>query len=98
MGLIGKKELEHLAGLARLEIDGRGEEKLANDLEKILGHFDELKEVNTDGIEPMTGGTFLENVWREDEAKKERLTSETSTSAFPDKDDGYLKIPAVFNE
>lgn len=98
MALISKKELEHLARLARLEIDGRSEEKLANDLEKILKHFEELKEVNTDGVEPMTGGTFLENIWREDELKKERLTGESSSAAFPEKDDGYLKIPAVFGE
>ncbi len=96
MALITKKELEHLAELARLELDGRSEEKLAHDLEAILKHFEELKEVNTEGVTPMTGGTFLKNVWRNDEVLKDRLQGSSSTAAFPETKDGFLKVPGVF--
>jgi len=39
---IGKRELEHLAKLSRIELDPREEEKLIKDLGAILEHFNEL--------------------------------------------------------
>ncbi len=96
MPLISKKELEHLAELARIELHAHNEEKLLKDLEKILGHFEELKEVNTENVTPATGGTDLKNILREDEEKAERLGPDEVVDAFPDSQDGYLKVPPVF--
>ena len=84
--IINKKTLEYLAELSRIELDGRSEEKLLNDLQKILEYFEELKEVDTENIEPtrlpspegeafggqVAGGTIGKNVFRNDE---ERSTS-----------------------
>ena len=52
---IDKKTLEHLTELSRIELEKKSEDKLLEDLQKILGHFEELKEVNTENIEPMAG-------------------------------------------
>ncbi len=78
--LIDKKTLEYLAELSRIELDGRSEEKLLKDLQNILGHFEELKSIDTENVEPtrlpspegeafggqVAGGTIQKNVFRED--------------------------------
>lgn len=95
--MLGKKELEHLAELARLELTKGTENKLLKDLENILNYFDELKEVNTDEVKPMTGGTESVNVWREDETQN-RIPNGKALGQFPERAKGYLKVPPVFEE
>jgi aspartyl-tRNA(Asn)/glutamyl-tRNA(Gln) amidotransferase subunit C len=92
---IGKKELEHLAKLARIELAPGEEEKLLKDLGNILDHFKELNELDTVNITPMTGGTALMNVLREDE-ERESTNRGAGVDAFPESKDGYLKVPPVF--
>lgn len=94
--MITKKELQHLAELARLEIKEADQEKLLRDLEKILGHFEELKEINTENVEPVSGGHDLKNVWREDGIKESRPNRHPAVDAFPETENGFLKIPPVF--
>lgn len=91
---INKKTLEHLAGLARLELTEYEEEKLLKDLEHILAYFEELKSLETSG-NALTRGTEAENVFHDDE-NPARLTQGAGTENFPDTHEGYLKIPPVF--
>lgn len=94
--MIQKKDLERLSELARLKIPEAEEKKLLQDLEKILGHFEELKEIDTSNVEPMSGGTLSKNVYREDEIVKNHLSGEKAVEQFPEKEKGFLKIPPVF--
>jgi len=93
--LLNKKSLEHLAALARIDLKSGEEEKLLSDLQSILNHFKELQEIDTSAVEPMAGGTQLRSVVREDTAG---LTDDTGkgADAFPDANNGYLKVPPVF--
>lgn len=93
---IDKKTLEHLAELTRLELKPNEEEKLLQDLQKILDHFEELKSIDTAGIKPVSGGTHLTNVFRDDE-KGENTNIRSGTETFPITEDGFLKIPPVFS-
>ena len=98
-GGIGKKELEHLAALARIELDPNEEEKLLKDLGDILGHFKELQELDTANVPPMTGGTDLTNVFRadgEEDGGRENTNRGAGVDAFPESKDGYNKVPPVF--
>lgn len=52
MNQIGIKDVEHIAGLARIKLGEREKEKYAKELGSILGYIDKLKEVNTEGVEP----------------------------------------------
>lgn len=97
MSEITKKSLEHLADLARLELSEKEEENFLKDLESILGHFKELESLDTSNVQPMTGGTSLKNVLRDDEAHQSSLPAAPVVDAFPEKDKGYLKVPAVFD-
>ncbi len=100
MAIISRKSLEHLAELARIELTPEESKKLLKDLKKILKHFEELKELNTDKVEPMTGGTLLRNVFREDEVdfgKKSEMTNIEGRiiDSFPEVEKGFLKVPKV---
>jgi aspartyl-tRNA(Asn)/glutamyl-tRNA(Gln) amidotransferase subunit C len=96
MSSINKNSLEHLANLARIELHAAEEEKLMKDLEKILEHFNELKEIATDDVPPMTGGTELKSVMREDTKDSEKIPSARAVEQFPDSENGFLKVPPVF--
>jgi len=95
MSAIGKRELEHLAKLARIELDPREEEKLLKDLGNILDYMKELQELDTADVPPMAGGTELKNIFRDD-AERENTNRGAGVEAFPEKESGYLKIPPVF--
>ncbi|MGB9680581.1 MAG: Asp-tRNA(Asn)/Glu-tRNA(Gln) amidotransferase subunit GatC [Minisyncoccia bacterium] len=81
------KEIEHLLQLARIEITQEEKEKLSSDLENILNYVKQLEEINTDKVEPMSGGSFLENVVREDEMNPEKRNLEK---------EGYFVVPPIF--
>ncbi len=93
--MLTKKDLEKLAELARLDIKPHEEDKLLKDLTSILDHFEELKEINTDNIAPLLGGTSNVNAFREDE-ETENLPKEKALEQFPKKSKGFLKVPPVF--
>ena len=93
---INKELVEHLAELARMKL-GDNEDEQIEDLKEILDYFEELKEVDTENVKPMTGGTFLKNKMREDKCKKsEDFSDDSEINAFPEKSSGYLKVPNVF--
>jgi len=96
---INKKELEHLAELSRIQLDPKEEEKLLSDLGEILNYFEELQKLPTDDVPPMTGGTDLTNILREDDAEhggNESTNRGAGVDAFPESKDGYNKVPPVF--
>jgi|GEM_PF-138394 aspartyl-tRNA(Asn)/glutamyl-tRNA(Gln) amidotransferase subunit C len=95
MATISKEELRHLADLARIKIDPKEEDKLIKDLGSILGHFEELQELDTTTVAPMTGGTDLKNVFRND-TERESTNRGAGLEAFPESKNGFLKIPPVF--
>jgi len=92
---INKQTLEHLAELARIELNSKEEEKLLKDLQKILDHFKELQELDTANTPPMSGGTDLQSVFRGDD-ERSSTNQGSGKDQFPETRDGFLKIPPVF--
>lgn len=88
--------MEYVAKLARIKLTPQEEEKFSKDLGKILDHFKELQELNTQDIKPLTGGTNLTNSLREDKEHSLGRDASAVTKAFPDKENGFLKVPPVF--
>lgn len=93
--VITEKEIEHLAELARLELTAKEKEKLESDLGKILDYFKELESLDTVNVEPLTGGTILNNIMRKDEPERTADTGQ-GQDQFPASRDGFLEIPKVF--
>lgn len=88
-------DIEYLSKLARTDLTEEEKKKFSKDFEKILNHFKELQELDTQNVKPMTGGTNLQNVMRGDEIS-ERDESGKGVSQFPDEKDGYLRVPKIF--
>ena len=86
-------DIQKYASLARIRLTGEEQAKYQKDLEEILGHVAELTKVNTDGVEPMTGGTELRNVFRKD-ALTER---DVFAPSFPQESNSHLKVPKILD-
>jgi len=95
---IDKKTVERIAHLARIELDDIEKDKLGKDLSAILKFVGKLNEVDTKNVEPMTGGTALENVLRDDKQIDKDLQGKSAEliGAAPEKKDGWVKVKAVF--
>jgi len=91
---IDKTTLEHLARLARIELQPGEEEKFIQDLRKILDYFAELQELNTAEVSPGEDG--LKNAFREDDSRRGTREGRGAKS-FPESQRGFLKVPPVFS-
>lgn len=87
-------DIKRYATLAKIKLSPAEQAKYQKDLEEILGHVEELKKIDTSKVEPMTGGTNLRNVFRED-AKREH--PEAFEPQFPSEENGLLKVPKVLD-
>ncbi len=87
-----------MAELAKIELHEHEKDKLIKDLGKILEYFEELKSVNTEGVEPLAGGTSEKNVLRDDVVSERPLGADSGklVEAFPEREGNYLKVPPVF--
>lgn len=92
---ITKKILKHVAGLARIELTVREEDKLAKELQKVVGHFEELQELATDDVPPMAGGGSIVNSFRKDGDHADSQ-SKFGADALPENENGFLRVPPVF--
>lgn len=89
-----KKEAEHVANLARLELAGEEAEAFTGQLGAILNYVEKLKQLNTEGIEPTSHAIPMSNVFREDVIINP-LGQEKALVNAPDKADGCFKVPKV---
>ena len=92
--MISKKDVEHVAKLARLELTEEEKEKFTNQLGDILEYINQLNEVNTENVEPMAHPLPIVNVMREDKIEKyDNL--EAMLKNAPEEEDGYYKVPKI---
>jgi len=92
--LITVKEVEHAAKLARLELCEEEKEKYTEQFSKILDYFNQLKEVNTEDVEPMAHVFPVKNVFRDDKAEVSSIRTEILKNA-PLEEDGFFKVPKI---
>ena len=90
-----KFDIKYFAKLARIKLTPAEEDKFSKDIEQVLDHFKELQELDMSEVEPMTGGTELRNVLREDEPEAGYISA-SGAEHFPEKKDDFLKVPKVF--
>jgi aspartyl-tRNA(Asn)/glutamyl-tRNA(Gln) amidotransferase subunit C len=89
---IRKEDIERLARLARIDIQGK-EEELVKDALNILEYFEQLKDIRTDNISPMSGATDMVNCADSDDVDKTFL--QKGVESFPESKEGYLRVPGV---
>jgi aspartyl-tRNA(Asn)/glutamyl-tRNA(Gln) amidotransferase subunit C len=88
------QDVEHVAGLARLELSQSEKEQFAQQLSAILAYADKLGELDTADVEPTSHVLPVANVMREDKVR-ESVTNETALRNAPDEEDGQFKVHAV---
>ncbi len=90
-------DVDHIAKLARLGLGEQEKEKLGRELAAILAFIEELKEVDTENVEPTTQVTGLQNVSRPDESRTPDESSRRQILAnAPETKDGHIRVKAVF--
>ena len=88
--------LRKLAHLSRLELDQSKEEKLLGELNKILNWVEQLRELDTENVEPLVHLSHEINVLRVDEAQNTVSHQEGLRNA-PRKDSDYFRVPKVLD-
>lgn len=91
---IDHEALQKIAHLARLEVKPEEEEALLTSMDSALTWMEQLNELDTEGVEPLTHVTDAVNNWREDVAHN-TLSREDGLKNAPSHDDIYLKVPKV---
>jgi len=94
MPRITRAEVEHVARLARLELDEATVERMTGQLNDILSHMDKLGELDTTGVPPTTHAMELTNVWREDVVQESTPVEEALQNA-PESDGRSFIVPRV---
>lgn len=93
--MLTKQEVEHIAQLARLGLSEDEKEKFREQLSKILDYVNQLQEVNTKNIEPISQITGLENIERGD-LMKQGDYKEKLLKLAPERENNHFKVKAVF--
>lgn len=94
--MITKKEVQHVAKLARLNMTKKEEEKFTKELSLILDYIEKLKEINVDRIEPTSHPFEIENVMREDISKKPEMeVIQKLIKAAPARKQSYIKVKTI---
>jgi aspartyl-tRNA(Asn)/glutamyl-tRNA(Gln) amidotransferase subunit C len=84
----------HIAKLARVALTNDEAETYRAQLSGIIGHFDVLNGVDTDGVEPTAHTLPLRNVMADDVSRPSMLRDDVLALA-PATEDGYLRVRAV---
>ncbi|MEK6538294.1 MAG: asparaginyl/glutamyl-tRNA amidotransferase subunit C [Nitrospirae bacterium RBG_16_43_11] len=91
---ITRKEVEHVAKLARLALRDEEIETLTNQLGNILTYVEKLNELDTTNIEPTSHVLPIKNVLREDEERKS-IEREKALGNAPDRTEEFFRVPKV---
>jgi len=94
--MITKKEVEHIAKLARLGLTEKEKEKMQKELSSILDYIEKLKEVDISKAKASSHPIKVENVMRNDEVR--RLKPEVRRKIIeqaPETKAGYLKVKSI---
>ena len=88
-------ETRKVARLARLALSDADLATMQKQLSAILDYVDQLKALNTDGVEPMAHPLPVQNVFRADEPSQSLTPNEALANA-PSRLADYFGVPAVF--
>ena len=91
---VDEKTVRRIARLARIKITDEEAKSLEGELSGILNWVEQLDEVDTDGVEPMTRVVAQELKMREDKVTDGEIADAIVKNA-PMVDDHYFVVPKV---
>jgi aspartyl-tRNA(Asn)/glutamyl-tRNA(Gln) amidotransferase subunit C len=91
--MLQRETVDHVARLARLELDEAETEKMAVELSQILDHIEAIRALDLDGVEPTSHVVDLVNALRED-VPAPSLAREVALASAPDPTDSGFGVPS----
>lgn len=91
---VDKDTVAKIARLARIRVDEEHCESLAGELSNILGWIEQLSELDTEGVEPMTSVVSMSLPLREDQVTDGGYPDRVTANA-PEAAHGFYAVPKV---
>jgi aspartyl-tRNA(Asn)/glutamyl-tRNA(Gln) amidotransferase subunit C len=91
---VNEQQVRHVAKLARLALSDAEIDKMVPELNNILGWVEQLAEVDTDGVEPLTAVIDLKLRLRDDVVNDGDVRDAVLANA-PDAQHGFFAVPKV---
>jgi aspartyl-tRNA(Asn)/glutamyl-tRNA(Gln) amidotransferase subunit C len=92
--MLDREQVHKVAVLARLQLTQAEEEKYAVQMSSILDYFEQLSELDTDGVEPTTRAIDLSNITRID-TQIQYQNLDGIFEAAPDREEEFFKVPKI---
>ncbi len=92
--MLTEDEVKKVAEMARIELTDAEVAKFQKDLSSVLDYVEELKNVDTEGLDIVASVTGLENVERPDKAELVDY-QESILSNAPQSKDKYYKVKSI---
>jgi aspartyl-tRNA(Asn)/glutamyl-tRNA(Gln) amidotransferase subunit C len=94
-------DVRWVAHLARLELSDAELETMTRQLSAIVGYVDQLRQVDTEGVEPLAHALEVHNVFRGDDSAPSLSVEEALANAPDRRKDAegrqYYGVPAVLD-
>ena len=91
---LSKKEVEHVAWLAHIELSEQEKTLFTEQFNEILDYFKKIDEVDTEGVEPTYHVLDLNNISRKDETTPS-LPTEKALKNAPKREKKFFKAPRI---
>ena len=93
---LNRDDVRKIAFLARIKIEDAELEPLADELNSIIGWVEQLGEVDTDGVQPMTSVAEMLAPQRPDQVTDGNVTEKVLANA-PDRVKDFYAVPKVLD-
>lgn len=97
MSALSRDDVAHVAMLARIQLTDEELDRLAGQLDQIVGWVGQVNEVAADDVPPMSHPLPLTNVTRPDEVRPS-LTAEQALSGAPEAELDRFSVPRILDE
>jgi len=93
--VIDDETIEYIGILAKLELSKEEREQAKKDMGRMLDYIDQLSELDTHDVEPMSHVFPMQNVFREDVVTNGDESEKTLKNA-PEQKDNMFVVPPTF--
>ena len=94
---VTKKDVEHVAELARIELSESEKENMIEDLNKVLDYMKKLEELDTENEDIIVNPYYIENKFRNDEVEESMSIDEVMANA-PERLEEYILVPRIIED
>ena len=94
---ITRREVEHVARLARLGLSDQEMDRMQAQLDAILTYIDKLNQLDTREVKPTSHVIPMTNVLREDVVSPS-LSQDQALANAPDRHETFFRVPRILEE